>query len=397
MDFDHLTMDLLRPAAEGLRRALRRMDDEDVPASLRTLADSSARRLPPPILKRALMELDESEWLRAETAAEGGLEPGSPAEIFVQRPGGWKDRLEGERRRVARQAEERDRSDLELRLAEAHARISELEDRIKGGAGDVAQAERQVRDRLREQIESAERARRGAERQAREEARTAARVASRAERLEAELEAAEERLETLRQLLEKERRAAPPVETDMTGRGWFPDDPKEMAEELDRIFAASRRAPREAETTASVPELIKLAEGVRPDRIEVIHWLMQHPLRWMIDGYNVAFQVTDEPDSSTRARLAVASGRLAALAAPGSMVVVVFDSSVDTSSLPHNRRVRIVYVHSADDWIIEHAGPNTVVVSSDRRVREEAESDGAIGVWSEALRDWIEAGSPLGR
>ena len=64
MDLDRRTMELLRPAAERLRKVLQRMDDEDVPAPLRRLAESSDRRLPPPILKRALAELDTSEWLR---------------------------------------------------------------------------------------------------------------------------------------------------------------------------------------------------------------------------------------------------------------------------------------------------------------------------------------------
>lgn len=396
MDFDRVMMGLLRPAADGLRRALRRMDDGDVPASLRTLADSSARRLPPPILKRALNELDDSEWLRAETAAEGGLEPGSPADLFIQRPEDWEARLEEERSRLAHQQELRGRSDLEQRLAESQERITELEETLRSGAEDVAAAERRVRDRLRDQIESAERARRSAERRAREEARGAARMASRADRLQAELEAADERLETMRQLLEKERRAVTAAEPDVSGRSWFPDDPKEMADELDRIFTAVRRAPMTAAEPTSESRAVALPDGIRPDRMEVIHWLMRHPLRWLIDGYNVAFQVADEPDSATRARLAVAGGRLAVLAAPGSMVVVVFDSSVDTSSLPPNRGVRVVYVHSADDWIIEHAGDNTVVVSSDRRVREESEAEGAIGIWSEALGAWIEAGSPLG-
>ena len=69
VELDRVTMDLLRPAADGLRRALQRMEDDDVPASLRPLADSSARRLPPPLLRRALVDLDGSEWLREEVMA----------------------------------------------------------------------------------------------------------------------------------------------------------------------------------------------------------------------------------------------------------------------------------------------------------------------------------------
>src|SRR5690606_41943831 len=95
MDLDRRTMDLLRPAAEELRRALRRMDEDEVPAPLRRLAERSARRRPPPILKRALQELDSSEWLRQEVLAEVDLEPATPADLFIRRPEGWEERLEG--------------------------------------------------------------------------------------------------------------------------------------------------------------------------------------------------------------------------------------------------------------------------------------------------------------
>ena len=74
------------------------------------------------------------------------------------------------------------------------------------------------------------------------------------------------------------------------------------------------------------------------------------------------------------------------------MAVVVFDSSVEEFSAPADRRVRLVFAPSADEWIIETAGPATVVVTSDRRVREAAQQSGAIGLWSEALTAWITAG-----
>ncbi|HEX2152748.1 MAG TPA: hypothetical protein VHL52_02100 [Acidimicrobiia bacterium] len=397
MDLDRTTIELLRPAADRLRRVLQRMDEDDVPAPLRRLADSSARRLPPPLLKRALIELDGSEWLRAEVAADGEMEAGSPEHLFVGRPDEWEEKLALLAGAVADREETKARSSLEGRLSDALNRIAELEEAVRSGEEDVAVAERRVRDRLRAQIETAERGRAEAERQARDEARQAARLASRVERAQAELAAAEARVETLRQLLEKERRSASAAQPEAGGRGWFPSDPVEMAQELDRIVTAVRRPPASGPAVIRSDETVRIPAGMRPDRLEVIQWLMRHPLRWLIDGYNVAFQVSDEPDSDIRRRLVAAAGRLAGLAAPGSMVVVAFDSSVDTSSLPTNRRVRVVYAHSADEWIIEHAAPQTVVVSSDRRVRDEAEQAGAIGVWSEALAAWIAAGRTLGR
>lgn len=390
-------MELLRPAADRLRRALQRMDSDDVPPPLRPLAESSARRLPPPLLKRALSELGDSEWLQAEVAAEGDLTPGSAEELFVVRPDEWEARLQALVDEVAHKRREEDRSELERKLANALKTISRLEEELDEGNREVAAAERRARDRLRAQVEAAQRGKTSAEAQARHEAHEASRLASRVERLEAELGSADTRVETLRSLLEKERRATPQPKPTGPDRGWFPDDPLEMAEELDRIVTALRLGPLEPKEGPDGESVdTRLPDGIRPDRAEAVRWLMGHRLRWLIDGYNVAFQVADEPDSVTRSRLVSAAGRIAALSVPGSMVVIVFDSSVDTSSLPADRRVRVVYAPSADEWIIEHAGSNTVAVSSDRRVREGAEEAGAVGLWAEALAEWIDAGGRIG-
>lgn len=386
-------MDLLRPAADGLRRALQRMDEDDVPAVLRPLCDSSARRLPPPLLKRALAELDGSGWLRDEVMAESHLEEGSPSQLFVARPEGWEDTLKDLVERARKRHLETERTDLERRLQEALARVERLEHELKSGTDRVASAERRVRDRLRGEVEAAERARREAEARARDEARQAARTASRNERLAAELEAAEVRIDTLRQLLEKERRVPSPDDHGAPARGWFPGEPVAMAEELDRILIAVRRPAAAEPEPPPVSVETRLPEGTRPDRPEAVRWLTRRPFTWLIDGYNVAFQLHDDPDADTRTRLVAEAGRLAGLAAPGSMVVIVFDSSVDSASLPADRRARVVYAPSADEWIIEHAAEGTVVVSSDRRVREAAEAAGAVGIWSEAWADWIGGGS----
>lgn len=393
MEIDKATLEILRPAADRLRQALKRMESDDVPASLRPLAESSARRLPPPLVRRALQELDDSEWLRAEVAAESELDPGSPAALFVDRPEQWESRLRGLVDDVARRRQRENRSQRERDLAAALSRIEELERELKAGDLEVAAAERKARDRLRSEVETAEGRRRRAETQARQEAHEASRLASRVERLEAELRAAEDRVDSLRALLEKERRANATPEPVRASRGWFPDDALEMATELDRIFTAVRLVPvpdgREAKGSGPVRGL---PDGVRPDRVDGVRWLMKQTNNWLIDGYNVAYQVAEEPTPVTRSRLISAAGRLAGLSAAGSMVVVVFDSSVDTSSLPADRRVRVVYAPSADEWIIEHASENTVVVSSDRRVREGAEAKGAIGLWAEALAEWIGGG-----
>lgn len=397
MEFDRESMEVLRPAADRLRRALQRMEADDVPAALRPLAESSARRLPPPLLKRALTELDSSEWLRAEVEADGELEPDSPEQLYVSRPDGWEAGLRMMVEEATCNRQQADRAQLERELASALERVSRLEEELEAGSREVAAAERRARDRLRAEVETAQVGRRRAEAQARSEAHDASRFASRVERLEAELTSTERRLDTLRALLEKERRAGAVSEPASSSRGWFPDDPVEMAEELDRIHSAVRLVPS-GPGEEPLPERpdVRLPAGFRPDREESVRWLARHSLRWLIDGYNVAFQVSSDPDPSTRSRVISAAGRIATIAPPGSMVVVVFDSSVDTASLPAERRVRVVYAPSADEWIIDHAGPGTVVVTSDRRVREAAEQRGATGVWAEALAEWMAGGGTIG-
>jgi rRNA-processing protein FCF1 len=54
--------------------------------------------------------------------------------------------------------------------------------------------------------------------------------------------------------------------------------------------------------------------------------------------------------------------------------------------------VEVSFPASADEALIELAGQqaNLVVITSDRRVREEAGRRGAVGLWGEALIDWLQ-------
>ncbi|HEX7100347.1 MAG TPA: hypothetical protein VF377_14040 [Acidimicrobiia bacterium] len=395
MDLDRRTMELLRPAAERLRKVLQRMDDEDVPAPLRRLAESSDRRLPPPILKRALAELDTSEWLREEVLADSELDPDSPADLFIRRPEGWEERLEDMAAAAAARAEERDRGALERELAAARKRITELQAATKAEAEQLARVEQKTEQRFAARLAAAERARRDAEQRAREAERQATRLAAELDRMRDEVSDLQTRIEGLRQLLEKERRSGggPPV---LETRGWFPTEPEALAVELDRITAALRRPPGLGEEPSVVAaEALRIPKDLRPDRIEAIHWLLHRRVRWLIDGYNLAHLLSPEGGAGVRRRVVESAGRLVTLSPPGTLAVVIFDSSVDQAEIPTSRRVRVLFEGSADEWIIDAARPGDVVVTSDRRVREAAEAKGAQGVWSEALVAWIDAGYTL--
>lgn len=393
MELDRAALDLLRPAADHLREVLRRMDPDVIPARLRAFASSSDRRIPPPMLKRAVSELDASAWLRDEVASEFELDEDSAEGLYVLRPSGWEQRLERliQGARLDATGEELEELRKELKLE--RERIAELEAELRTADSEVAVAEVKAHRRLLAQVEVAERGRRDAERREREESRRAMRLEAESERLSDELAALTARVESLRQMLERERRVPTVVET-AAGGGSFPSDPLEMADELDRIFRQVGRPPLLKAGAHPEREVERLPAGVRPDRMEIIHWLLQRPLTWLIDGYNLAFQVAAEPDGVTRARLEAAARMIGSLGATGTMVVIVFDSAVEPGA-SSSRGVSLVYTRSADDWIAEHARPGTVVVSSDREVRERAEESGSITVWSEALAEWIRAGYPV--
>jgi len=75
-------------------------------------------------------------------------------------------------------------------------------------------------------------------------------------------------------------------------------------------------------------------------------------------------------------------------------MVVAFDSSYEepAGEAPGFAEVRFFTgEQGADRGIIElvrEIGGPTVVVSSDREVRESSEAEGAVALWSEALAEW---------
>ena len=85
----------------------------------------------------------------------------------------------------------------------------------------------------------------------------------------------------------------------------------------------------------------------------------------------------------------------AALASSGKrLVTAVFDSSQVGESFSADEVV-VTFVGSADEELIEMANRGAtrmVVITSDRRVREAVEKAGAVGLWSEALIDWLRTG-----
>lgn len=370
------------------------MDPEDVPAALRPLASSSARQVPVPLVARALEELERSGWLRAEAleACELEEEPAGAPALFLMRPEGWEERLadlveEAGARRLQGQA-----ATEAARQAKDKAEATRLRRAVKRAEQDAAATTAAAEQRWSAKLERLEEPRRRALAELAEVRRSNTALRATVADLEDRLAGSQRRVEALRARLERQSR---PVVSTATGEevGWPPADAGDLADRLDRTVAAARRGPIHQAVGPGGTEPLRLPGGTRPDTGEAVRWLLGRRADWLVDGHNVAFQLAGghPPAGTTRARLVAAMATLRSLAPRGTAVTVVFDSSVDQASLTGTGRVRLEFVPSADDWITARARPATVVVTSDRQVRELSEQAGALGIWSEAIVEWIDS------
>lgn len=387
--------DVIRPAVDAARRVLRNLDPDDVPPRLRRVAGYTDRALPAPLLRTLLDEVDSNDWLRdkitEEWAAAHGVSEDAEAtasEFFLRRPAGWEERIIAEIEATSVRTEGRKVAELEReidRLADHVSRLSaELDECRRRGSEAISEAARRGESKAgRLGEEASELRRRLAEVEA-ERDRTRQDLAE----ASGWLAEADRKIDDLRSRLARGRRA--PDETAgsvVFGRG----RPLAAARALDDLVTAlSRAAPAEERTHP--PARVALPPPLRPDDAEAIGWLLSQEGAFLVlvDGYNVAHTHVAAPDADTRRRVEEEAARLRRLADGTLTVVVLWDSAVDGTS----RRVggiEVRYVPSADEAIIATAREATlpvVVVSSDRRVREESEVAGAIGLWATAWTGW---------
>ena len=391
--------DLLAEALAAARRALRRMDDKDIPARLRDIASRSGR-LPAPFTKRLLAELDASDWLRAEARAEIPDHEDEAREtasfLFLARPEGWEARIEalviGHREAVERSEIKR----LETELRRAVARAGRLEQKLDKAERREQEAASGIDERLAAAAETNRRSR--------------AKLKSVRETLSGQLSAAAEEAtrlraenDDLRQKLAVARssrgKAAPTSKPTQVEAAWALDRPTVLARHLDdlnRALVIAPVRPGEPTVAAKAERRWGLPAGVSPDRAEAIVWLLSIPgiVHIAIDGWNAAHLIESPPTPATRNRVIEAARRLI-LASPGKRrVSAVFDSSQVGESFSADDVV-VTFVASADDELIKmarHDPSGLVVITSDRRVREAVEEAGAVGLWSEALIEWLKTG-----
>lgn len=396
-------LDLFRPAIEAVRSVLRDLDEDQIPADLRRVATATGGVLPPPLAKAAMKGLERYDWLRERSAEKLGEAENGPSGLLVRRPDGWtvdlaeQVALHGEGRGASTATADRRRlDDLERRLeatrSAAKARAAELEAELR---------------RLRAELDQ-ERSRRKAALAA--DARLDAAAAHRISELEASatesrvevdrVRAEVDRLTAVERKLRRERSTLEAALTEATtGPGWLGADPSALAAHLDELGRMARSV-RTGEDDPIEPGHgpLRLPKGLRPDRHEAIDWLAERsaPTTLVVDGYNAGFHLTGgrEP-AAARRRLGLAIDRLSRIASGPLRMVIVYDSSVETAPpMPGAAGPEVRFTEPgtpADEEIARLAAAlpgAVVVVSSDRWVREVAETAGALALWSEALVDW---------
>lgn len=408
---EDLPGDLLAPAVKAGRDALRRLDDDDVPAKLRKINSYQGGRLPAPLVKSLLAAMNEEQWLREKAQKElspyeqGLTAPAAASALFVHRPDGWEFEL-GRAVEASLQAAAEERatelhsmvSAAERREAEAKRRLANIQAELDRTRSRAAEEVEEVRGQLRD-LREADR---------RQDEQLQRKIAE----LEAEKLADEDALadlgqtvDTLKERLhraEEQRASTEQRALAEKGQAWAAGDPVALARHLDMLI----------KTVEADPELLKFLEpatdrefqlppGARPDDANAVEWLLRQPQPFtlVVDGYNVAFQLVGNSTRAARDRVNEELSRLRLRTMTTAQVTVVYDSAVnpevETAAGPGGIRVRFTRQgRIADEEIAEIVealdGP-VVVVSSDREVREGTTELGAVALWSEALVQWIKA------
>ncbi len=386
-----------------IRRVLHEMEDDEVPVPLRKVAKTTGgKRLPPPLLRSLLVEIDRNEWFRTKALEEIDAAAHPETAAFLARePGWWMDVTD---RAVAAAAAPSENEDaqraiirkLEQTLAEAKRRAQDLHAKNQS----LEKETKALRGRVRS-LEEADAVGAGYEDVA---ARLRAAEAQLQRERQLRLEADARVSEVLRRRAARQRRT-PTGDERTVGRG----DPVAVARRLDLEIAALAAAARGAEPPspqgepASGEERLRLPAGVLPDSADAITWLLglASQVTLIVDGYNAGFLLNGDERDVPAARHAVLYqlDRLDRLAMTAHRIVVVFDSGQGTTEAPGldpgGIEVRFATeAASADDDIVDLVAAlssSAVVITNDRDLRERVEAHGALALWASAFVEWVRA------
>ncbi|MDH5371379.1 MAG: NYN domain-containing protein [Acidimicrobiia bacterium] len=392
---------LLEPALEATRRVLRDLEPEEIPAALLKVARASGRRLPPPYARSLVAELDGNDWLRDKaTDAMVDADPDSDdsrlaaAGLFLHRPEDWEARLAA---LLADHEEVEAGSEvaaLQQTVARMKAAAEAAKEKERKARTALVDARTQAEKKIKEARAAAEAARSAAAEPSADLAKARQDSAAQIDRIKADLIEADGRIDSLKSMLLKARRMERGGVDDPGPSVWRTGDPLDMAKMLDNLMVAMRPSSTDAGFAGESAAALEVPDGIRPDQADAIRWMLhqERPVTLVVDGYNVSFQLDESRFSTPELRDQVREGltRLRRLAKGPLPVVLVFDSSAEEATFPGPIETR--FVRSADDEIVRLAAGlpgDVIVVSTDREVRERAELNGAIALWSDALVAWM--------
>jgi len=397
---------VLQPVIAAAREFLRDLEEDEVPAKLKRVAQSSGKRLPPPLAVSLLDEIDKSDWLREKSAAvlsERRIDDAA-SDAFLNRPEGWwvavTSAVVDNATKVAEQRMARLEGEIQsfrekARSAKAQAKAAKarLEAVERAAKGEKAAETAPLREALEKERKHA-----AAVESSRDE--VAQRLAT-AQLEVADLEASRADLyQRFRSVRSERSRLERLIEA---GDDSFSREPIALARELDRLSAAS--APYRAEQRSSAPPTdraptVELPRGVAPDAAEAVDAVIElDPQIVLIDGHNLlgTRDASRIGESQARRELVVAIGRFKR-AIGNAEVSVVFDSALAGGRERYCSPDAVIVEFSppgrtADDVIVERAygasARRVVVVSNDRDVRERAHLTGALPIWCDALAAWL--------
>ena len=401
--------DLAR-AVDLARKVLADLERDEIPGPLVRIAAQTRPALVPPMQRRLIDEIDRNEWFREQVAArfegtpdaENHLE--KAAALFLLRPEGWEEDLEGMSRRSERAQQSERIEELVRRINELQTELDDWRNRAKRyrkrADETAAQSDRRVAVAREETHQDCDGRIRELERNNRS-------LCSDLEEARAGKQELRSRLKEAREKLEKIKAKERPVDPVPAPNIWAPLDLLDAARLLDDMVKAFSPAapppvaPREGDAAKTGKAPLNLPEGIPPDGRAAVDWLLtlDRDFVLLVDGYNVGYHL-DRTGFNTpviRNRIENDLARLKNLALGRPRVILVYDSdqagvTTRDSSRPSGIEIRFTTAeHSADDEVLALAAEfgEAVVVSSDRRVREGAQSSGSLGLWSEALAGWI--------
>lgn len=392
---------LLAPAIDVARRVLSDLEVADTPAALRRIKASSARRLPPPLAKALLGELDGDAQFREKVqgAQDWDVTASDPllmaSALFVVRPEGWSselDRLLADHLAVA---DEADRKTLTKRVRTLESELNAARQKTKLVRSKAEKEIKSLSEQLRQARSDRSAASRVSDRETRPWRERIAELTQLLDEAQADVSAAAAREKRLRADLRRSRQSSSGGEADQR-KVWGSRDAKEMARMIDHLAILARPdAVAESTVELNSREAFALPSGVAPDTPAAVDWLLsrESPTTLVVDGYNVTFLVDGQMFSKGEARqdLITRLERLKRSAKGPLRIVAVFDSQHGPIVPVLGAPVEVSFVEFADDEVRrlakETEGP-VVVVSTDREVQDGSREAGAIVLWSEALTAW---------